>query len=162
MAFEMARVWDEVWPELGGVGIGIGGQMAGAFLDSSLETTRPYFQYAATTLEVGIGGYLIATQPAGATKDIARGLLFAGLVGVMVNLARTLYETATAEGLGKPRSAGEFFERTFALVPRRAMKLRAAGAPAVTEGKPIKLTVVSGVGGEAGKPALVTAGARYG
>jgi hypothetical protein len=112
-AFVGSRVKEALWPEFLGMMAYAGGELALANLDAAIATKvngYPVAQTAGTA--AAIIGSVVAIGQNKAT-DFSKGVLYGSIVGIVVNLVRSLWEMA------KNTTTQTAISDIAALIPRR-------------------------------------------
>jgi hypothetical protein len=115
-AFVGSRVKEALWPELLGIGAYALGELALANVDAKIATSVKGYPVAQTVGTVAaIAGSVIAIGKDKA-PEFSRGVLYGGIVGIVVNLARSLWDMAKT---GTPASAS--IAQVAALIPSKVV-----------------------------------------
>jgi hypothetical protein len=140
-AFVGTRVKDALWPELLGIAAYAGGELVLANVDAAISTQVNGYPLAQTLgTAAAIGGSIVAIGK-NMAPDFCKGVLYASIVGMVVNLVRSLWE------MTKNESTQTAITDIAALIPRRV-------APALTQAQKAALQSARN------KVALAAAGAK--
>jgi hypothetical protein len=122
-AFVGSRVKEALWPELLGIGAYALGELALANVDAKIATSVKGYPVAQTAGTVAaIAGSVIAIGKDKA-PEFSRGVLYGSIVGIVVNLVRSLWEMTKT---GVPASAS--IAQVAALIPMRVTAPGLTGA----------------------------------
>jgi hypothetical protein len=135
VAFEMARVQEEIWPQAGGAITVLGAEMLAGVFDTKHPNNFPTFQSMVT-------GVAIVGSLAGIGFNKARkfctGALWGVGIGILLNLVKYIYNAVT-----KSTVRARLSDIGALVAPRVVGSLAAGDKKALKEGQGLKVTIGS-------------------